>query len=99
MYCCVFNPPYQQQVDVRILLYTTEICKEGLHKRPNLPVGTIIDGGQLHTPIPLSAGLIGKKALWAPVPIESLQKEKFLLPLLDIDLLHSVFLLVVLSLY
>jgi len=40
---------------------------EILYNWPTLPFGTIIDGGQLHTSAPLSAGLIGKKVLWTPV--------------------------------
>jgi hypothetical protein len=87
MLFCVRHLPSEQLIKVHILLSTT-IILTGRAVKPahNFCWHYKLDGGQLHTPVPLSACLIGKRLCGHLLRFASLGQEKFLLPLLDIDL-------------
>jgi hypothetical protein len=73
--CCYFNAllyllsPFEQHVKVHILLSTTEIrIRRAVQPAHSSFWHYKLYGVQLHTPVLLSAVLIGKKALCSPVP-------------------------------
>jgi hypothetical protein len=87
MHCCTSHLPYEEQVKAIFSYIQQKYVEEGLYSRPNLPVGTINLMVVNFTPLSFYLPVLLETRLCALLfQFASLGQEKFLLPLLDIDL-------------